>query len=509
MKKAVLYLRYSSNSQSEQSIEGQRGVCQRYADQQDIAVIDEYIDRATSASHDTKKRLSFQQMIKDAADHNFDYVIVYKLDRFSRNRHDFATYRAKLADHDVRVLSATEGLSDRPESILLESMLEGYAEYYSRELAQKVQRGIDESVKKRQWLGGPTPLGFRVENQQLVPDPATAPIVREIFNKVLEGWSYRQIAEWAASKGIRSPRGKPYTHHAFWRILHSKRYIGHYVYKDVDVPGVIEPIVDETTFNRVQRRLERVAKKHHDNTDYLLSRKLFCGHCGRQMNGEKGRGRHGKYYYYYTCLGRKKYKDCQKATVRKDEIEGIVIEKARGMLTDDVINKVVAMMMAEYAEKLKQDNPFSALRQQLSEIEKQIENGLNAVLNGFASKPLADRLESLNQQKEQLQMRLEEIEASRVVLDPDRLKFYLYTLRNRAGAPEQRKRLIDTFVRKVILWDDLEDSNHKMQIVYNLNGEPERFDLESQRTTIVNGHEPIRADIDAMVVIVNYTLSRR
>ena len=135
---AVIYARFSSDRQREESIEGQLRECKEYASKNGIRVIDSYIDRALSASKDTDKRLDFQRMIRDSGKHLFDTVLVWKLDRFARNRYDSAHYKNILKKNGVRVVSATEHITEGPEGIILESMLEGMAEYYSAELAEKL-----------------------------------------------------------------------------------------------------------------------------------------------------------------------------------------------------------------------------------------------------------------------------------------------------------------------------------------------------------------------------------
>ena len=114
--KAVIYAKYSSDRQTEQSIEGQFRVCHEFAEKNDIVIIDEYIDRALSGT--TDKRPAFQKMISDSSSQHFEYVIVYKLDRFARNRFDSAIYKSKLKQNGVRVLSAMEGITDTPEALL-------------------------------------------------------------------------------------------------------------------------------------------------------------------------------------------------------------------------------------------------------------------------------------------------------------------------------------------------------------------------------------------------------
>lgn len=160
--RAVIYARYSSDRQREESIEGQIRECKAYAERKGIEIVNEYTDRAKSASKDTAKRDSFLQMIKDSSKGQFDAVIVWKLDRFARNRFDSAHYKNTLRKNGVKVISATEAIAEGPEGIILESMLEGMAEYYSAELSEKVKRGHKENALKCRNNGGTTPYGYKM-----------------------------------------------------------------------------------------------------------------------------------------------------------------------------------------------------------------------------------------------------------------------------------------------------------------------------------------------------------
>ena len=124
IKTAVIYARYSSDNQTEQSIDGQLRVCEEYAKQNDILVLDTYIDRAMTGTNDN--RPDFQRMIRDSAKRTFGYVLVYKFDRFSRNKYETAIHKKALKDNGVKVISAMEYIPDSPEAIILESMLEGF-----------------------------------------------------------------------------------------------------------------------------------------------------------------------------------------------------------------------------------------------------------------------------------------------------------------------------------------------------------------------------------------------
>ena len=171
---AVIYARYSSDNQREESIDGQIRECMEYCSRNGMTVIKEYIDRALSAK--TDQRPDFQRMIKDSAKGLFDVVVVWKLDRFARNRYDSAHYKAVLKKNGVRVISAKENIADGPEGIILESMLEGMAEYYSAELSEKVIRGHTENALKCKYNGGTPTFGFR-----LTPTNITSPIRSQLL----------------------------------------------------------------------------------------------------------------------------------------------------------------------------------------------------------------------------------------------------------------------------------------------------------------------------------------
>lgn len=142
----VIYARFSSHSQTEQSIEGQLKVCYEYAESNHYTVVGEYIDRAISGT--TDNRAEFQRMISDSDKHTFEGVLVYQLDRFARNRYDSAINKAKLKKNGVRVLSAKENIADDASGILVEGVLESMAEYYSVELSQKIHRGYGHQCRK-------------------------------------------------------------------------------------------------------------------------------------------------------------------------------------------------------------------------------------------------------------------------------------------------------------------------------------------------------------------------
>ena len=244
----VIYARYY---QREESIEGQLRECQAFAKKNDITLLEPYIDRALSAK--TDHRPNFLKMIKDSAAKKFDVVIVWKLDRFSRNRVDSAHYKYVLRKNGVKVISATESISEGSEGILLESVLEGIAEYYSAELSEKVVRGLTENALKCKYNGGTLPIGYTVdENQFFQIDPVAAPAVLDAFKKYAKGATMQEITDELNIKGIRTVRGTKISLNTVTRMLHNRRYIGEYQYRDVVVPNGIPAIVPAKLFEQVQ-----------------------------------------------------------------------------------------------------------------------------------------------------------------------------------------------------------------------------------------------------------------
>ena len=346
--KAVIYARYSSDNQREESIEGQIRECTAFAEKNGITILRHYIDRAFSAK--TDNRPEFQNMIKDSGKRLFDMIIVWKLDRFARNRYDSARYKATLKKNGVKVVSATEVISDGAEGIILESVLEGYAEYYSADLSEKVVRGMTENALKSKYNGGTRPIGYLIDSDQCFQlDPLTAPFVREAFQRYDEGATMTQIRDWLNEQGVKNTRGQKMTYNSVQHLLNNRRYIGEYTYRDIVVPDGIPAIVPQDLFDRVQEKLAKNKKapaRHKAEDDYLLTTKLFCGYCGAYLCGESGTSHTGNVHHYYKCVSvKKKRTECHKKSVRKEWIEDLVVSETMKMVMDDIIAPLSATIL--------------------------------------------------------------------------------------------------------------------------------------------------------------------
>ncbi len=471
--KAVIYARFSSDRQREESIEGQLRECREYAERNGITVLDSYIDRALSAK--TDHRPDFQRMIKDSGKGLFDVVLVWKLDRFARNRYDSAHYKAILKKNGVKVVSAKEAIAEDSTGILLESLLEGYAEFYSVELSEKIHRGQKENALKGRNNGGGIPLGYVLgSNQRLEVDPLTAPLVVEIFTRYAEGETVREIVQSLNERGLKTRRNKPFSMNSFNRILKNRKYIGEYSYQDVTIPGGVPAIVPADLFDQVQVKMEknkRAPAISKAEETYLLTTKLFCGKCGRLMVGESGTSHTGKKHYYYKCGSSKRKTGCDKKAVKKDWIEDLVVNQTMKMVFDDEALEMLADELMDFQRRENTDLPI--LKRQLEETAHGIDNLLNAIQQGILTTSTKARLEQLEETKAQLEISIAQAELKKPMLTKKQILFWLHRFRGiDASKPEHRQRLIDSFVNAVYVYDD------KLVLTFNYRDGTETITLK-------------------------------
>lgn len=455
--KGVIYARYSSDNQREESIEGQLRECNAFAEKNGIQIIDNYIDRALSAK--TDNRPAFQKMITDSAKEQFDVIIVWKLDRFARNRYDSAHYKAILKRNNVRVISATEVISQGPEGIILESLLEGMAEYYSAELAEKIVRGMTENAYKCKFNGGAIPFGYYIDDERHFQiNDAEAAVVREAFKLYNGGMTLQQVADQLNSKGIRTHRGTAFRVASVSKMISNRRYMGEYKFREIVIDDGIPAIVTKEEFEAANHRLagnkRSPAKfKAKDEDEYILTTKLYCGKCMSFMVGESGTSRRNITYRYYKCFSAKRKRGCDKKAVKKDAIEDLVIDQIQKLIWDDELIDEIAETVIKVQNEGGSEIPI--LTKQLSDTEKSIANVMKAIEMGVVTETTKDRLLELESQKKELEFQLAAEKIKRPTLTKEQVVFWLHCFRDLdTKNPKHRKRLIDSFVNAVILYDD-------------------------------------------------------
>lgn len=476
---AVIYARYSSHSQTEQSIEGQLAAAHAYAAGHGYTVVREYCDRAQTGRNDNRD--AFQRMLSDTDKHQFDVIITWKVDRIGRNREDIAFNKHRCKKNGVRIEYVAENLPDSAESVILESVLEGMAEYYSLQLSTNIRRGQLESARKLQCVGGTRPLGYDVdkETKRYIIDEKTAPIVKQIFDRYAKGATEFEIIRWLNDQGIRTTKKKPFSKSSLATLLHNEKYIGVYTYGDiVRVEDGMPAIVDKETFDKVQElmKVNRRAPSHTwTHQEYILTDKLFCGKCGSPMVGESGISHTGTKHSYYSCVGNRKKKVCKKRPVRQDWIEGEVLKATRELLADEELLDWIADKTYEYYLSVNgREEERAILQKELSTVDTSIDRLVSAIEAGAFNDRIKSRLDDLNAQKAQITASIAELElASGFRLTRDHIAFFLRQFRD-ADLNDRacQKRLVQTFVNSVFVYDD------KIKIVFNYTADSNTVTLD-------------------------------
>lgn len=464
----VMYARFSpGGQQNEQSIEGQLRENLEFVKRQKIKIVGIYIDRKISGRYDD--RPEFQKMLTDSRKKQFKYVVVWKFDRFARNRYDSAIYKHKLKQYDVKVISASERISDGPEGVLIEALLEANAEYYSLELAQKIRRGNRESKLKGRYTGGPLPWGYKVDaDKHIVIDEEKAPVLREIFQDYAEGVPRKKIIDNLNARGFRARNGKPFGHSALARFFANEKYIGKYVYDGEQRDGYYPPIIDEATFEKARARL---MKNRHNaapkaKIEYLLSGKLFCGHCGAAMLGDAGTSKQGNRHYYYTCGERKRKHTCNKKSEKKDYIEWYIVEQTLLYVLDPQRIEYIAGRIIDEYEKEFNSGIVGDLERRAKDAEKELDKATEAYIDAppAARKRIADKINELDQRLKDINVDLIKMRvACDIRYTKDQIIAWIKSFAN--GDPldlDFRKRIIAVFINSVYLYDD------KTVIYYNV-----------------------------------------
>ena len=449
MKTAAIYARYSSDRQTEQSIDGQIHVCMEYAERNGIIIVGTYIDRAMTGTNDNREQ--FQKMLKDSDKKAWDYVLCYKLDRFSRNKYEIAIHRKHLKDNGVKILSAMENIPETPEGVLLESLLEGMNQYFSEELSQKTLRGLRETRIKGNFTGGRINFGYRVKNQKAVIYEEEAAIVREIFSRYANGAKLIDLTNELNERGILN-KGKKFSTSVLYYMLENEKYIGLHTNRGMTYDNIFPAIVSKEVFDTVQKRiLANKYGKHVPDIDYLLKGRVFCGYCGKPLHSATGTSANGTIWRYYKCGSIKKRTGCQNESLKKEQLEQIVLDTLKKALTEpNNFSIVVNGIMELHRQQLSDDTQLRILEKESQHTEKAITNLLAAIEAGIFTDSTQNRLQELEEKKKELEEKIL-IEKSKVKasISRDEIETYL-----KYAIQQSPKPLLDLLLEKVIVYKD-------------------------------------------------------
>lgn len=466
---AVVYARYSCSGQREESIEGQIKVNQKFANDNNINIIDYYSDEAKTGTNDNRYYL--QKLLKEAKNNKFEAVIVYALDRFGRGTLQSLLNENKLNEAGVLLLSATEPNDFSPAGVLSRQNIMAFAQYFSSELSVKVKRGREVNASKGLTNGELPPFGYKIQDKHFVIDEAQAPYVVKIFEMYANGKRIIDIVDYLNNNGVKTSRGNSFTKNSLHTILHNEKYIGVFEYDKVRLENHIPRILSDELFEKVARMMKRnkkYAAKNKAKADYLLTTKLFCGNCKSLMTGSSGTSKHGKLYYYYYCNHSNNSK-CKNG-IRKEKIEDIVIKHCVKLLTDENINKI-ANEISKIGKKHEAASATAMLKKKLRETQKEKDNIMSLISRTEDEETQNDFLkkyEELKKLEKQLKDQIAVEQAREISFSKDNILSFLKQFQNgNINDSKYRHALVDIFVNSVYLYND-----EQVVMVFNI-GEQE------------------------------------
>lgn len=480
----VDYARYSSHNQKEASIEQQVAACQQKAKELGITLIDSYEDRAITGK--TDKRPSFQRMMRDAEKGKFKYVIAWKSNRMGRNMLEAMMNEAKLQSWGVRVLYVEESFDDTAAGrFALRSMM-NVNQFYSENMAEDIKRAMYDNAHNCKVTNGNLPFGYKAdENLKYVIDEPKDEIVREIYTRVACGEAFVDIANSLNARGIKTSTGSDWGRSSFHSILKNERYRGIYIYQDVRIEGGIPRILSDELFFKVQEVLKtkrNAQGRHRVFGDYLLTGKLFCGHCNGPMTGYSGTSKSGTLHHYYVCQTRRVEHTCKKENVRRDDIEIAVAQAIKDYALQSDVIEWIADSTVEYNKKQEEASHIAILQDRLEGTQKAIKNIMTAIEQGIITDTTKDRLLELESEQADINAQISAAKADIITVSRKDIIAGLSMFRD--GDVHDKKyiaKLFDTFLVAVYLYDN------ELKIVFSFTGKKNTVKLPFDMSKLGKG----------------------
>ena len=442
---AVIYARYSSVGQRDVSIDDQVREIKSFAERNGYTIIHTYADKAMTGRND--KRPQFRKMIADAEKHKFQYVLVYKHDRFARNQYDAVIYKKKLKDQGIKVIAVTEPIPDGHGAMILEAIYQAMAEEYSENLSQNVKRGMNGNALKCMANCRP-PFGYRInkETRKYEIEPKDAPVVQKIFQMAIVGTKQDDILEYVKSFGMK--RSKLW----LYNILKNERYTGVYIYGDTRIDGGMPQIISKEDFEKVRSVMKlRQKKPQLKPYRYLFSGIIYCGYCNALMCGESASSHTGTVYRYYTCPTYKKEKKCSKKRISADLLEKSAVSALKSIIFQESVIERLANDVYEYMNTSKTET-LATLRNRLVAVDKRLATMLDtAETTPRLPASFLERMCDLEKEKDELS---ERIQSEQFVIDASLLKVEDLKEFIRGFNTADDKALVSTFVTRITVYDD-------------------------------------------------------
>lgn len=340
MKNAVIYARFSSDNQREESIDAQIRACREYAARKEYNVKAVYADEAVSGK--TANRVQYQKLLRDAQKGIFDVILIHKYDRIGRNLGEHVNLTAKLDKLGVQLIAVSQDFGNSAEAKIMRSLMWSLSEYYVDNLANETRKGLKENALKGLHNGGVAPFGYDVIDKRYVINELEAEYVRRIFDAALHRKGFKEIIQELSECGITGKRGKPIKYTQIYEMLRNEKYMGVYAYSveeeknradrrtkpnAIRIENALPIIIDKATFEEVQKIMNE-RKQTGNKAEYMCSGLVFC-ECGAKMHGMKS-ARKGHTYYYFSCS-----KKCGASSIRMEEIDNAAVKYLHELLSDE------------------------------------------------------------------------------------------------------------------------------------------------------------------------------
>ncbi len=451
---AVIYARFSSHKQDEESIEQQVAECRAFAASRGLNIIEVYSDSAISGRSD--RRPQFQRLKRDADKGKFAAIVAYKSSRIARNLMNALNFEYEMQQRHISVYYAKEEYGDDATGKFMRNIMMATNQFHSDNMGEDIKRAQNFNALQCR-ANGPASYGYKTgDDGRFAIDEPAAEIVREIFRRVVSGELYVDILNDLNKRGIPTKSGGKWNKSSFQKILHNERYIGVYIFGDIRIDGGMPPIIPHHLFMEAQKVMESSKIKHRTNADgvFALTGKLYCGECGERMTGMSGTGKSGTRYHYYFCAGTREG-SCKAKYHRRDRVEYQIAESIMNRIcTDSFVEKITDMYM-EYQKKFSIDTELQMLTDQHTDNDRALQNLLRAIEQGVITQTTAARIQELEAAQRELKGKIAVLKTNNTTATRDDVMAYMRHFRGfDINQPEVRQQLFDTFLVAAYIWDD-------------------------------------------------------
>lgn len=497
--KGVIYARFSSHNQREESIEQQVAECEAFALASGITIVRIYADSAKTGR--TDRRPQFLKLQREAQKGDFQYIIAYKSNRIARNILNALIFENDMEALGIKVVYAKEEFGNNAAGRFALRTMMNVNQFFSENMAEDIRRNQKDNAMNCR-ANGPAPLGYKTgADGRFVIDETKAPIVREIFNRIANGERFVEISEDLNSRGLKTKNGHEWKKSSFYTILHNERYTGVYLFDDVRIEGGMPVIIERGLFDKVQEIMKTKknpqGRKRADDAVYLLTGKLFCGKCKSHMIGMSGTSKNGNSHYYYVCNEKRIGGSCNKKAIRRDFLEKEIAKAIRHYILRPNVMEWIVQQVLDFQKADVRQSEIANLQNEYKQVKKAIANVMLAIDQGIITASTKEHLQELesNRTKLEAKITIAQSEAGKAVTKEELLAYLEHF---RAGNIEDKtcqKELFDAFVKAVYLYDDhitltfdINDGTAE-DVKININ-EIEKNSCESVRLASNVGHHP-------------------